>query len=241
MELWPAARASGKARPLMLRPAPVALACEMVVLVPPEFVTVTVWLCGLPTVTFPKATVAGETVSCPAEVPSPNTGKEALADIEEEPDEPEAELRVSEALPLTATLPLADPEDLGAKVTVKLVLCPAAKVTGKVRPLIVKAALLTEAFETVTSLPPEFLSVAVFASLWPTATVPKERDVGLACSAPRDTALPARVTAMVPAVAALVEIMSLPAGFPDACGVKATVRFALWPGARLKGIAGAIT
>lgn len=105
----------------------------------------------------------------------------------------------------------------------------------------VKAALLTEALETVTALPPEFFRVAVFASLWPTATVPKDKDAGLNSSAPAETALPARVTAMVPAVAALVEMVSLPAGFPAARGVKETVRAALWPGARLKGITGATT
>lgn len=107
--------------------------------------------------------------------------------------------------------------------------------------MIVKAALLTEALETVTSLPPEFFSAAVFASLWPTATVPKARDAGVSSSAPVATALPESATAMVPAVAALVEMESLPTGFPAACGVKATVRAALWPGARLKGIAGAVT
>lgn len=122
VELWPAARTSGKARPLMLTPGPVADACEMVALVPPEFVRVTAWFCGLPTVTFPKATVVGETVSCPAEVPLPARGKEAVVDVEEGPEEPEAALMLSEALPVTAMLPLADPEDLGAKVTVKFVL-----------------------------------------------------------------------------------------------------------------------
>lgn len=122
VELWPAARVSGRARPLMLTPEPVAVACEMVALVPPEFVRVTVWLCVLPTVTFPKATLTGETPSCPAEVPSPNTGNEALVDVEDDPEVPEAALMVSEALPLTATLPLADPEDFGANVTVRLVL-----------------------------------------------------------------------------------------------------------------------
>lgn len=104
-----------------------------------------------------------------------------------------------------------------------------------------KAALLTEALETVTLLLPEFFSVAVCASLCPTATVPKDRDAGLSSRAPGTTALPEAVIMIVPAVAALVEMVSLPTGFPAACGVNETVRAALWPGARLNGIAGAIT
>jgi hypothetical protein len=44
--LWPAARVSGRVIPLRLNPAPVAEACEMVTLEPPELVKVSVevWL-----------------------------------------------------------------------------------------------------------------------------------------------------------------------------------------------------
>ena len=122
VELWPAAMASGKVRPLILTPAPVAIACEMVALVPPEFVKVTVWLCVFPSVTLPKATLVGKMASCPVEVPSPATGSEALVDVEEDSEDPEEALSVSEAVPLTVTLPLVDPEVLGANVTVMVVL-----------------------------------------------------------------------------------------------------------------------
>ncbi len=83
--------------------------------------------------------------------------------------------------------------------------------------------------------------MAVFAALWPTPTFPNDKEDGLTAKVPAATALPETATVMVPAVAALVEMMSLPAGFPAVRGVKATVRAALWPGARLKGIAGAVT
>ena len=148
---------------------------------------------------------------------------------------------VSEALPLIATLAVSDPEVFGAKVTVRLTLCPARIVAGKTTPLMLKALLSTEAFDSVMLVPPEFFKVAAFATLCPTATVPKARDVGLTSRAPAPTAFPVSASASVPAVAALVEMTSLPAGLPAACGVKATVSAALCPAARLKGIAGATT
>jgi hypothetical protein len=55
-------------------------------------------------------------------VPSPATGSEAVVDVEEDPEDPEDAPSVSEAVPLKATLPLADPEVLGANVTVMVVL-----------------------------------------------------------------------------------------------------------------------
>jgi hypothetical protein len=76
--------------------------------------------------------------------------------------------------------------------------------------------------------------VAVFAALWPTPTFPNVKETGLTAKVPAATALPERATAMVPAVAALVEMISLPAGFPAARGVKTTVSAELWPGSRLK-------
>jgi hypothetical protein len=146
VELCPDARVRGNVSPLMRTPAPVAVACEMVALLPPELVRVTFWLCVLPTRTLPKTTVVGATPSCPAVVPSPATGKEAVmgaADGELEP--PATAPMINDALPFTVMLPLTDPDDFGAKVTLNVAVCFAARVTGRLSPLIVKAALLTEA------------------------------------------------------------------------------------------------
>ena len=55
----PGARESGKLNPLMPKPAPVTLPCEMFKLAVPEFVKVTAWLLAVPTITFPKLTLLG--------------------------------------------------------------------------------------------------------------------------------------------------------------------------------------
>jgi hypothetical protein len=52
---------------------------------------------------------------------------------------------INDALPFTVMLPLTDPDDFGAKVTLNVAVCFAARVTGRLSPLIVKDALLTEA------------------------------------------------------------------------------------------------
>jgi len=55
----PGARESGKVSPLMPKPAPVTLPCEIFKLAVPEFVKVTVWALAVPTITFPKLTLLG--------------------------------------------------------------------------------------------------------------------------------------------------------------------------------------
>jgi hypothetical protein len=57
--LWPARTVIGAVSPLMLKPAPVAAACEIVTLAEPEFVKVMDWLPVLPTFTDPKFTIGG--------------------------------------------------------------------------------------------------------------------------------------------------------------------------------------
>jgi hypothetical protein len=67
-----------------------------------------------PTTTLPTANDAGVAVSCPdASVPLPTKARDGL-----------------DTLDAMVTLPLALPADWGVKVTSKLVLCPAAIVSG---------------------------------------------------------------------------------------------------------------
>lgn len=83
----------------------------------------------LPTVTLPKLRLAGLGDRDPATSPVPDS----------------AMLRDGfEAFDVTVTLPLALPAADGVNVTVKLVLAPAAKVTGVVIPLNVKTVPLIE-------------------------------------------------------------------------------------------------
>jgi hypothetical protein len=60
---------------LQLNPAPVAVACEMVTLVPPELVSVSDKVELLPICTLPKLWLDGFAASAPAETPVPERGK----------------------------------------------------------------------------------------------------------------------------------------------------------------------
>lgn len=210
--LCPAARVRGNASPLIVKPDPVTLAWEIVAPEPPEFVKVTVCFCELPTVTLPNDTLAGTAANCPAAVPSPETDKATLvAEVFLGP-EAFAKFVAKEAVPFTVMLPLTGIGVFGEKVTVKAALCPGASVTGKVNPLTVKAALLTEFCETVTLLPPAFVSVTDFAWLCPTGTLPKISEPGVTVNLPAATAFPLTDTSISAADEASLRMATLPVG-----------------------------
>ena len=92
--LWPAARFRGRVRPLKLKPAPDAVACETVTVVLPELVKVAERLWVLPTWTLPKFRLEGFVPSDPAARPVPDS---------------EAVTVELEALLVKLTVPLAAP------------------------------------------------------------------------------------------------------------------------------------
>jgi hypothetical protein len=57
--LCPGLRVSGRVKPLIWNPAPLAVACEMVKSDPPEFVNVSVLVALSPTFTLPKVRFKG--------------------------------------------------------------------------------------------------------------------------------------------------------------------------------------
>ena len=59
----PAARVAGSVIPLVLKPVPVALICEMETLEFPVFEIVSVWLAVAPVATLPKLSEVGDTDS----------------------------------------------------------------------------------------------------------------------------------------------------------------------------------
>ena len=63
LTLWPAVSVVGKLKPLTLNPEPVVPAAEIVMLVPPELVRVSVREPLLPVVTLPRLRLAGVGVS----------------------------------------------------------------------------------------------------------------------------------------------------------------------------------
>lgn len=78
----------------------------------------------VPTTTLPRPSVVGVTPSKPAiAVPVPDSGMVMVG---------------LDAVEVMVTLPLGLPADTGAKVTLKLALCPAVSVTGVVIPLRLK-------------------------------------------------------------------------------------------------------
>ena len=97
----------------------------------------------MPTVTFPKLRLLG------------------LAPSRSVTPVPESETLAGEfvALLLKGMLPLALPVVVGAKVALKVVVWPAVRVRGRVRPLMLKPVPVTAACDTVTLPVPVFVRV----------------------------------------------------------------------------------
>jgi hypothetical protein len=118
--LWPAARVTGAEMPLIVKPVPLIATWERVTLVPPVFVTDSDSELLFPTSTLPKLRLVGLDDKAPGVTPVPLTGMVKVG---------------LEAFEVMVMLPLAAAAALGAKLTLKLELCPAASVTGVVTPL----------------------------------------------------------------------------------------------------------
>jgi hypothetical protein len=66
-----------------------------------------------------------------------------------------------EAFEVTVTVPVNVPEDVGANFTVKVVLCPAVRVTGGVIPEMLNPVPAAATAEIVALVPPVFVTVSV--------------------------------------------------------------------------------
>jgi hypothetical protein len=159
---WPAARVRGNARPLRLKPVPLAVAAVTVTAAEPVLVSVTLCVELPPTITFPKLMLAGEALSCRLE-PDP---LKAMVVGE------------SVAVLVTATLPLALPALVGANVAFSATLFPGKTVTGKLRPLALKPVPDAVTALMVTLAEPVFVSVTLWVLALPTFTGPKLTLVG---------------------------------------------------------------
>ena len=161
--LWPAVSVTGKVSPLKLNPVPLAVAAEIVRLVPPVFVSFSGKLVLLPTCTLPNARLVGFAVSVPCVMPVPESGilKLGFAPLE-----------------VMLTLPLAAPLAVGEKSTVKDVLWPAVSVTGKVSPLKLNPVPLAVAAEIWRVVPPLLVRVPDSDFEVPSWMFPKLKLVG---------------------------------------------------------------
>lgn len=122
-----------------------------------------------PTVTLPKFSAAGATVSTPGLVPVPES---AMLSGE------------FEAFEMMASVPLSAPAAGGANAAVKVTLCPGFSVTGSVSPVKENPVPETFACEIVTGDPPEFVKVSYRLAVLPTCTPPKPSEDGFALSVP---------------------------------------------------------
>jgi hypothetical protein len=134
---------------------------------PPELVRVSDSEVLLPVVTLPKLRLAGAAVSWPGVTPVPESGTF------------KGELVALEAM---AKLPVMLPAAVGENFTLKLTLCPALSVAGRVRPLALNPEPVAVAAEIVTLDPPELVTVSVRDALLPVFTLEKLRLVGAAVS-----------------------------------------------------------
>lgn len=204
--LWPAGIVTGKVSPLTVNCALFVLA-EVTVTLAPEAVSVPEPEPVVPTTTLPKASVVGKTLNWPtAVVPVPDSAivSDGL-----------------EALDVTVTVPVAAPAEVGLNFTLKLVLCPAPRVTGVVTPLKVNAVPVIETCEIVTLVPPEFVTVSDSDELLPSVTLPKLRLVGLEVRSPGETPVPDKPI-LNDGLEALDVTVTLPLALPAAAGVNTT-------------------
>jgi hypothetical protein len=190
---------------------------EVTVTVPPVAVRVAVRFLLAPTVTLPKAKLLGLTANWPAATPVPERAIERVA---------------SDAFETKDMLPLAAPATWGAKLRVKVKLCPAVSVRGVLSPLMLNPAPVSFACVTVRLEPPESVKVAVCVLLLPTCKLPKFN--GAALRVPGVTPAPERGTPKAELEALLVTArvaLLLPAD----CGENTTLNDALAPAARVMG------
>jgi hypothetical protein len=132
-----------------------------------------------------------------------------------------------EALLVNARFPATAPLDCGEKSRLKVVLCPAFKVTGKLRPVMLKPLPVTLACEIVTLDAPEFVRVSESVFEFPVCTLPKLRLAGFGLRGPGGrTPVPVNGTVRV-GLDPLEVIERLPLKLPPDDGVNFSVKLVL--------------
>ena len=159
VRLCPAAKFAGRGKPLAVN-APFDMPlCEIVTLVVPVLVRVSVKVCEVPGARLPKVRLAGEAVIWPeAETPEPD--KAAVLVIVQEAylhfrAEGSSSSRCVEAL--TETEALSIPTACGVNVTFRLALCPGESVQGQDSPLMAYPVPFTLMPEILRLLLPVFV------------------------------------------------------------------------------------
>jgi len=218
--LCPAASVAGVEIPLKEKPVPLVATFEIVTVDPPVLVTVSDRTLLLPSVTVPKLKLVGLAPRAPAARPVPDSATERDG---------------FEPLEVIVTLPVALPAVTGAKVTLKVALCPAVSMAGVEIPLTEKPVPLVATFEIVRVEPPVLVTVSDNTCLLPSITLPKSKLVGFDPSAPCVTPVPdnGRDKGEFGASDAMV---TEPLALPAACGAKVTVNVAVCEALSASGV-----
>jgi hypothetical protein len=118
---------------------------------------------------------------------------------------PESKMESGEfvALLATETLPVALPAEAGAKVAVKVAVCPGVRISPDGTPVALKPAPETVTFEIVILELPAFVSVTDLVLLLETFTLPKLKEDELELST-SDEVLTVSVAALLVALPALL-------------------------------------
>ena len=217
--LWPGVKVTGRVSPLMLKPVPLAAAAEIVTLVPPLLVRVSDWLLDVPSCTLPNEMLEGFGERLPCVTPVPDSGMFRLGF---DPFEV--------MLTLPVTLPTAD----GENFTVNEVLWPEVKVTGRVRPLMLKPVPLAAAAEMVTVVPPLLVRVSDWLLVMPSCTLPNEMLEGLGTRSPCATPVPESGTARF-GFDPVDAMLNVALAAPVAVGLNSTENDVLWPAFSVTG------
>jgi hypothetical protein len=219
--LSPAPSVFGTVIPLMLKPVPDALACEICTLADPEFVNVIVCVPLLETATDPKFTLDGFAPICPC-TPVPVSPTAA--------GEPGALLTIE-------MLPDAAPVVVGAKIAENDALFPALIVIGKVAPLALNPVPEADICVTVSGPFPAFVNAMVCVELLPTETLPNAELPGLIVSC-GCAAVPVPLNPItIGDPGALLAIDTLPVTLPALFGENFTAKELLCPALRVIGAA----
>jgi len=223
--LCPAFKVTGTVRPLRLNPLPLAVAAEMVRAVPPELVSVPDSDCELPVCTLPKLKLVGFGESCPCATPVPERGTERVALL---------------AFEVIVNAPLPAPAVVGVKMALNADDWPALSVSGKFGPVKLKPLPDAAALETVTAIPPVFVTVTETVLLVLTVTLPKLVLAGFAVREPAASPVPERAMLSGEPVASDT-IATVPLTAPEVVGAKPTLKVTLWFTASVVGRVSPVT
>jgi hypothetical protein len=216
--LCPGPSVKGIARPLTLNPAPVTVACEIVKLAVPLFLTCMVCEVGLPDTTETKLALDGVTLK-PACTPVPVTAASAFTPW----------------LFVTVRLPVEAPLVVGANFTASVTLCAGAIVKGAAAPPTEIPVPLAAICDTVTLELPVLESCTFCVALLPVLTFPKftllgESDIVYVAATP----VPFKVMVEVAVCASLVIVIA-PVTAPAAVGANMTCNAADCPTGMVAG------